>query len=270
LLILTPGSLEPCTSPNDHLRREIETALDVGRNMVLLLTHGFEWSQAETQGRMRELPLYPSINFLPNHLEATVYRLLNRHLKQAVYTYMQPTPPHDQNALQHKMVSLLSLPDPTDSELAAEAHLNQGHHLALQDRLLEAEAEYSQALRLKPDYEYAFFLRGLARQKENDLTAALADYTEVRRLNPRNEAVQVEWSFITKTKRDAALKISQFNEMIQRNPQYMEAYFNRGIARLQHGDYEGAKQDYEMVLHLNPDHAHAKRHFELILHKLGG
>ena len=41
LVILTPSALERCDNPEDWLRREIETALDVKRNIVPLFLEGF-------------------------------------------------------------------------------------------------------------------------------------------------------------------------------------------------------------------------------------
>jgi hypothetical protein len=35
VLILTPGSIERCVENGDWLRREIETAMDLGRNAML-------------------------------------------------------------------------------------------------------------------------------------------------------------------------------------------------------------------------------------------
>src|SRR4051794_39331790 len=43
LLILTPGTMDRCDEPNDMLRREIEHAIRLGRNIVLLLADNFEF-----------------------------------------------------------------------------------------------------------------------------------------------------------------------------------------------------------------------------------
>jgi TIR domain-containing protein len=41
LVVLTPSALERCDEPADWLRREIETALDIQRNIVPLMLEGF-------------------------------------------------------------------------------------------------------------------------------------------------------------------------------------------------------------------------------------
>jgi hypothetical protein len=44
VVLLTPSALERCGDPGDLLRREIETALDTGRNIVPLMLEGFDFS----------------------------------------------------------------------------------------------------------------------------------------------------------------------------------------------------------------------------------
>ena len=51
--------------------------------------------------------------------------------------------------------------------------------------------------------------------------------------------------------------IQAFNEAIQLNPNYSEAYNNRGNARFQSGDNEDAIADYNQALRINPNYADA-------------
>src|SRR5947208_5803571 len=43
LVVLTPSALERCGDPGDWLRREIETALEIQRNIVPLMLEGFDF-----------------------------------------------------------------------------------------------------------------------------------------------------------------------------------------------------------------------------------
>src|SRR5262245_12360629 len=44
LVVLTPSALESCNRPDDWLRREVETALEMRRNIVPLMFEGFDFS----------------------------------------------------------------------------------------------------------------------------------------------------------------------------------------------------------------------------------
>ena len=44
---------------------------------------------------------------------------------------------------------------------------------------------------------------------------------------------------------------------IRINPQYVEAYYNRGTAKSELGDKKGAIADYDMAIRINPQSANA-------------
>src|ERR1039457_2148149 len=53
LVLLTPSTLERCGDPSDWLRREIETALEVQRNIVPLMLEGFDFSTPEIASHLK-------------------------------------------------------------------------------------------------------------------------------------------------------------------------------------------------------------------------
>ncbi|MBK9601833.1 MAG: toll/interleukin-1 receptor domain-containing protein [Anaerolineales bacterium] len=48
VLVLSSSALERCSEPNDWLRREIETAMDLKRNIVPLMMEGFDFGSPST------------------------------------------------------------------------------------------------------------------------------------------------------------------------------------------------------------------------------
>ena len=51
--------------------------------------------------------------------------------------------------------------------------------------------------------------------------------------------------------------IADYNEAIAINPQFAEAFFNRGIAKNLLGDKQGAIADYNQAISINPQYATA-------------
>ena len=91
-------------------------------------------------------------------------------------------------------------------------------HLAL-GLNAEAIADYNQAIKLKPDYAFAYLDRGFAKRDLQDYTGALADF---------NRAIEL--------RSDDAL-----------------AYYNRANIKRALQDYAGAEVDYDRAIELEPD-----------------
>jgi tetratricopeptide (TPR) repeat protein len=51
--------------------------------------------------------------------------------------------------------------------------------------------------------------------------------------------------------------LKDFAEAIHLKPDYVEAYNNRGVARGEKGDHDGALKDYAEAIRLKPDFANA-------------
>jgi tetratricopeptide (TPR) repeat protein len=83
----------------------------------------------------------------------------------------------------------------------------------------KAIKDCTQAIRLKPDYAYAFNNRGLAYRKKGETNKAIKDLSEAIRLKP-----------------DDAL-----------------AYYNRGLAYEERGETNKAIKDYTEAIRLDPD-----------------
>jgi tetratricopeptide (TPR) repeat protein len=83
----------------------------------------------------------------------------------------------------------LALKYPSDEREAAQTHNNLGVLFSQLGRNNEAEAEYTQALRLNPYEQNSFMGRGRIEQQQGRLDAALQDFTRAAQIAPSPNAL---------------------------------------------------------------------------------
>ena len=79
LILLTPGCLDRCASPEDWVRQEYEYAVKQGKNIIPIMTRGFIFP-ADLPPKMHELRLYERVEAAAGDMEF-VMRKLKRLLK---------------------------------------------------------------------------------------------------------------------------------------------------------------------------------------------
>ncbi len=105
---------------------------------------------------------------------------------------------------------------------------------------------------------------------KDDLAGAIADYSRVIEINPRNGEAWSSRAYIKTTQGDTLGSISDCTQALEIDPNNNDAYFRRAIAREIRGDYSGAISDYEHVLALKHDEADYPRIYrETLLMALG-
>ena len=171
----------------------------------------------------------------------------------------------------------------------AEAHNNLG--ISAQDAgdLDKAIAEFSEAIRLKPDNATPYFYRALAYRSMNRLDEAIADLNRAAELEPEKGQVYLERgnTYMYGNKYDSALPdftraiqllptepdpyylrgliyldtqqydeaIDDFNKAVDLQPSWQDAYQRRGKAYAGKADYATAIENYTMAIELTPDNA---------------
>lgn len=101
VVLLTPGALDRCDDPGDFFRREIETAIDAQRNIVLLLHPKFEIGSSEVRSRLvGKIALLLKYNALqlPNpltsfYIESALKRLRENFLNRPLADVIHPSLP---------------------------------------------------------------------------------------------------------------------------------------------------------------------------------
>ncbi len=258
VLILTPGALERCAEPGDWLRREIETAIDLKRNIVPVLVEGFSFDKEKEHlsGKLEELPRFNSLKVYHEYFEAAMEDLRTRRLKPPEYEVrIQPTSASDQAVVQHKIEQVLSAAPPSNDEMQAETFFENGHRKWTTGDFEGAVADCTEAIRLRPDFVEAYSRRGTAYASLGNFKAAEADFNEAIRLNPNFVFAYMNRGMGRGTTGDQQGAIADFTKAIELNPKFSQAYVSRGYGRSLMGDIDGAISDYTMAIHIDPDSA---------------
>jgi len=115
-----------------------------------------------------------------------------------------------------------------------------------------AIADYSDAIRLDPNYSAAYNSRGFVYYARKDFDRALADYNDAIRIDPKNAVAIYNRGSYYFEKQDFDRALADFNEAIRIDPQYAAAYNNRGRLYARRKDYDRAMADYDESIRLDP------------------
>ncbi|PZV09790.1 MAG: hypothetical protein DCF22_17950 [Leptolyngbya sp.] len=110
---------------------------------------------------------------------------------------------------------------------------------------------------LDADDAEAYFNRACTRYDLGDCPGAIADYTEVLRLNPQDDITYNNRALVRYDQGDKKNAITDLDIAIQQNSANFVAYCNRGFIRSELGDQLNAIEDYATAIQLNPDYASA-------------
>lgn len=94
----------------------------------------------------------------------------------------------------------------------------------------------------------AHYNRGNAYAAKGGHDAAIADYDEAIRLDPKNASAYNNRGSAKNDKGDGEAALADFSAAIKHNARYASAYFNRANARAARGEAEPALKDYDVAL----------------------
>jgi hypothetical protein len=217
VLVLTPSALERCINEGDWLRREIEEAMRLKRNIVPLMFEDFDFRAADKYLVGEWLPLLKSYNglrfpsdFFDEAMERLRTRFLNVPLELVLHpTTQQAAPP----------VVPAQSPAVTAEQLSAEEYFERAKQHADAGNAEFALGDVTEAIRRAPTFADAYAFRGALRYEAGDIEGGISDYTAALRLTPN----------------DAGLINA------------------RAGAHLKQNDFAGALADYEHSLRLDAD-----------------
>ncbi len=132
-----------------------------------------------------------------------------------------------------------------------------------------AIADYTEVLRIDPNHDIAYNNRGLARYDLGEKGAAITDFEHALHHNPHNYIAAFNRGYVRSELGDKLGAIEDYTAAIHGNPDYAPAYFYRGLARTRMQNKLGAIQDYTEVIRLNPNDAGAYFYRGLASAKIG-
>jgi tetratricopeptide (TPR) repeat protein len=117
-------------------------------------------------------------------------------------------------------------------------------------------ADYTEAIRLQPTLAAAFGYRAIERRDDaNDGAGAREDFLALARLLSSDPRAAAWRGFAEQAGGDLRAALAEFDESIRRNPRTPCVFVDRARARQEAGDCDGAVADYTEVLRLDPNYA---------------
>ena len=260
IVLLTPSALNRCDEPGDWLRREIEAALKLKRNIVPLMLKRFNFKTKsiaqKLTGPLAVLKSYNALSVPMEYFDEAMERLRREYLNVALDDVPHPATPVAQEAARMEQAAVEVAPAVTQETLTALEWFERGFNATNPDEKLHF---YSEAIRLQPDYilASAFYNRGLVRYDKQDLEGAIKDYDEAIRIEPNFTLAFRSRGAARQGKGDLGGALDDYNEAIRLKPDYAGAFYNRGCAHHEKGDLDGAIRDYDEAIRLKPDYVEA-------------
>jgi len=152
----------------------------------------------------------------------------------------------------------------------AQSVFNRGRTASDAGDYDRAIADFTEALRLYPNYWEAYTSRGFAYYFIKDYDRAINDLTNAIRINPFYLTYAIRGSIYLDGKKDLDRAISDYTESIRINANFDQAYsgrgaayYRRGVANNQLEDLDRAISDCETALKINRNNNVASSTLEL-------
>jgi len=140
----------------------------------------------------------------------------------------------------------------------AQEHYERGKALYNQGKFAEAEKEYREAIRLKPNFVVAHYNLGLAlKWSGGGPYEAIKEYREAIRLKPDYAEAHYELAAVLYGFGESEEAIKELREYVRLKPDDAEAHRSLGNVLWWRGTIEEVTKEYREVVRLKPDDAEA-------------
>lgn len=267
LCVLSRGSLERCQHEGDWVRREIEEAMRLQRNIVPIIEEGFPFEREVRkylpQALAEDFLRLSAVRLFHDYFEAGMDRLRNQFLKNPVYGIaITPTPDYEEETV-HAHVEQIKR-----GEISNENHQQEQdeteivEHVAKPNYQLDAEQkviELTEQIHRNRNATLAYYERGKAHIYLNDAASAINDFSHALHQNPEFAEAYEQRGVAYHNLKDYKRAIVDQTEAIRLKPDFAKAYYERGLNFLWVEKYNFAISDFTEAIRLKPKFAAAYR-----------
>jgi len=139
---------------------------------------------------------------------------------------------------------------------SAAGYVASGRAHGENGELDKAIADFTEAIRLDPNYEDAYCNRGIAYEQQGLIDMAIADYNKAIQLEPNYKGAYSCRGGAYEEMGNHDMAIADFSKAIlfdPQDPQIAYAYWNRGNVYRDMGDRDKAIADYTKAIQISPD-----------------
>jgi tetratricopeptide (TPR) repeat protein len=266
VVVLSPSALERCSQPGDWLRREIENAIELKRNIVPLMMEGFDFGSPITiqalSGNLATLNTYNGLRLYADYFFDAMEKLRTRFLSVALEDVRSREVSAETRLASKTTKSLAKeAPQVESQQLTAEQWFERAYTLQEAKNFEEAIRCYTEALRLEPDMDSAHNNLGvlLSDLKRND--EAEAAYRKAIELNPADDTAYSNLGNLLRELKHNDEAEAAYRKAIELNPAYDKAYYNLGLRLSDLKRNDEAEAAYRKAIELNP--AYDKAYYNL-------
>jgi S1-C subfamily serine protease/Tfp pilus assembly protein PilF len=135
-----------------------------------------------------------------------------------------------------------------------EAYIARAFTYSQLEEKQRAIADYDRVIALDPKYILAYSNRGNLKLELNDSQGALSDYDQAIALDSKDAIDYYNRGLLKKNKlNDPQGALADYDRAIELNPKFVDAYTNRGLLKKNKlNDPQGALADYDQAIAINP------------------